>query len=347
MSSKSVPIEHLQSLVDGRTFKIGDFDLLPTVGTGSFGRVRLVKLKGGTDRSPFALKMLRKKHILKERQTDHVKAEAQILIRLKHPFVVNLLTVFQDDRRLCLLLEYVNGGELFCYLRRVEKIKADHARFYAGQITLAFQYIHSKEVAYRDLKPENMLLDCAGNVKVTDFGFAVALEGRTFTLCGTPEYMAPEIIQSKGHGKPVDWWALGVLIFEMMAGYPPFFDDKNAFGIYQRVMAGRIEFPEWFAEDSKDLIKGLLTLDRKKRMGHVNNGDDIKSHRWFSTMDWERLYQRKVKAPYVPNVRSADDLSMFDKYQESEGDNWEAVTPEEDLAFIGFDKLDDDIYGIG
>jgi len=226
-----IPISHLKALMGGtKKWEFKDFDLRSTVGTGTFGRARVVKVKGSEDRTPLALKILKKSEVLRLKQVEHVKSETKILAMIEHPFIVNLLTTFQDEKRLFLVLEFVNGGELFSHLRKEGRLPNDDARFYAGEITLAFQYLHDKNIIYRDLKPENLLLDCEGQIKITDFGFAKVVEDRTWTLCGTPEYLAPEIIQSKGHGRAVDWWALGVLIFEMLAGYPPFYDE-SPFGI--------------------------------------------------------------------------------------------------------------------
>ena len=168
------------------------------------------------------------------KQVDHVKTEKKILEELNHPFIVNLFGAFQDDKNLYLLLEYVIGGEFFSHLRKAGRFPNDTAKFYAAQITLVFEHLHSMMILYRDLKPENLLLDSDGNCKVTDFGFAKKVEYRTWTLCGTPEYLAPEIILSKGHGKAVDWWASGILMYEMLAGYPPFYDE-DPLGIYQKV----------------------------------------------------------------------------------------------------------------
>lgn len=316
-SSKSVPIDHLKSLLKGKKWQFDDFDLRATVGTGTFGRVRVVKIKGNADRSPMALKIMKKSEVIRLKQVEHIKAEKEILLSIHHPFIVNMLGVFQDDKRICMLLEYVNGGELFSHLRKEGRLPNDHAQIYAGEIVLAFQYLQSIHIIYRDLKPENLLIDTDGHMKITDFGFAKVVEDRTWTLCGTPEYLAPEIIQSKGHGKPVDWWALGILIFEMLAGYPPFYDE-NPFGIYQKVLAGKIEFPRHFDVKVKDLIKRLLTPDRAKRFGCLKAGaEDIKKHKWYKGFDWVALGNRAMAAPMIPPVKSADDTTMFDRYPES------------------------------
>jgi len=312
-----VALGHLREMVQGKTFSFGDFDLRATVGTGTFGRVRVVKIRGSRDRTPLALKIMKKSEVIRLKQVEHIKAETNILSEIEHPFIVNLLASFQDDTRLFLLLEFINGGELFSHLRKAQRLPDADARFYAAEIILAFAHLHSKSIIYRDLKPENLLIDCEGHMKITDFGFAKRVEDRTWTLCGTPEYLAPEIIQSKGHGRAVDWWALGILIFEMLAGYPPFYDE-NPFGIYQKVLAGRIDFPKHFDMKAKDLIKRLLTHDRAKRFGCLKNGaEDIQRHKWYKGMDWEALLHRQVKPTYLPHVRAPDDTSMFDRYPES------------------------------
>ncbi|KAF4662583.1 hypothetical protein FOL47_006179 [Perkinsus chesapeaki] len=329
-------IAHLKNLLDGRKLTLDSFDLRATVGTGTFGRVRVVKVKDASDRSPMALKMLKKSEVIRLKQVEHVKAEKRILSMIEHPFIVNLLTTFQDDKRLFMLMEYVNGGELFSYLRREGRLPNDSGKFYAAEIVLAFQYLHNMNIIYRDLKPENLLIDCHGHVKVTDFGFAKVVEDRTWTLCGTPEYLAPEIIQSKGHGKSVDWWALGILIFEMLAGYPPFYDE-NPFGIYQKILSGKIDFPRHFDVKAKDLIKRLLVHDRTKRYGCLKNGaDDIKKHKWFKNVEWEQVFARQLTPPFIPNVKGADDTSMFDRYPESEEGSTHSINKREQVLFQDF-----------
>jgi len=327
---------HLKRLVEGKKFAFKDFDLRATVGTGTFGRVRVVKIKGSPDRTPFALKIMKKSEIIRLKQVEHIKSETSILKVISHPFIANLLSTFQDEKRLCLLLEFVNGGELFSHLRKEGRLPDADSRFYSGEIVLAFSYLHSKNIIYRDLKPENLLIDSEGHMKVTDFGFAKVVEDRTWTLCGTPEYLAPEIIQSKGHGRAVDWWALGILIFEMLAGYPPFYDE-NPFGIYQKVLAGRIDFPKHFDVKAKDLIKRLLTHDKAKRYGCLRHGaEDIQKHKWYKGMDWDQLFARAVKPDFIPAVKSADDTSMFDRYPESTEDSAPVITGKDQELFEGF-----------
>jgi len=206
-----------------------------------------------------------------------------------------------------MLLDYACGGELFSLLRWEGWFANDVALFFGTEIVLAFEYLHSMDIAYRDLKPENLLVDKDGHVRITDFGFAKVVKDKTYTLCGTPEYLAPEIIESKGHNKFVDWWALGVLIFEMLAGYPPFYDD-NPMGIYQKILDGYYEFPPYIEAKGWDLIKSFLTADRQIWLGCTSWGaDDVKAHRWFRGVDWDMVYNREVSPPWVPKVKSEVD----------------------------------------
>jgi len=205
---------------------------------------------------------------------------------MNHPFIVKMDGFTQDDKYLFLVLEFISGGELFTYIRSVGRLESAHACFYAAQVTLMFEYLHSMMIIYRDLKPENLLISDDGYLKLTDFGFAKVLEGRTYTLCGTPEYLAPEILLNKGHGKAVDWWTLGILIYELNAGIDPFSAD-DPMEIYRKILKGSLKFPRNFDSNAKSIVKHLLVADLSKRYGNLKNGaNDIKNHRWFVNIDW-------------------------------------------------------------
>ncbi|PFH34964.1 protein kinase, cAMP-dependent, catalytic chain [Besnoitia besnoiti] len=305
------------------------FEFGPTLGTGSFGRVKSAKYLKSTSTNVddptqvpprVAVKLLKKAAIIKLKHVDHIINEKKILLALDHPLTVRCFGSFQDSRYLYLVMELVPGGEFFTHLRKAKRFDNDTARFYAAQIVDIFDYLHSQNIIYRDLKPENMLLDKDGYVKLTDFGFAKVVEFRTDTLCGTPEYIAPEVLLNKGHGKPVDWWTLGILIYEMMVGYPPFLDD-DPLGIYQKILAGKFVFPKFFDKDAKVLVKKLLQADLSKRWGNLKNGvKDIKECRWFCTVVFEDLRAKKLVARYKPTVKGMDDLSNFEAYPDEKDD---------------------------
>uniref|UniRef100_A0A8C2C3M7 cAMP-dependent protein kinase n=1 Tax=Cyprinus carpio TaxID=7962 RepID=A0A8C2C3M7_CYPCA len=291
-----------------------DFDRLKTLGTGSFGRVMLVRHRETGQH--YAMKILNKQKVVKLKQIEHTLNEKRILQAVSFPFLVRLEYSFKCCcfQQLSYNCVFSRSFSLAVFLLCSEP----HARFYASQIVLTFEYLHALDLIYRDLKPENLLIDQQGYIQVTDFGFAKRVKGRTWTLCGTPEYLAPEIILSKGYNKAVDWWALGVLMYEMAAGYPPFFADQPI-QIYEKIVSGKVRFPSHFSSDLKDLLRNLLQVDLTKRYGNLKNGvNDIKGHKWFSTTDWIAIYQRRVEAPFVPKCRGPGDTSNFDDYEEEE-----------------------------
>jgi len=309
-----------------------DLRVIGTLGKGSFGYVQLVK--DVNSKATFALKAVSKAQIVQTGQQGHIMSEKRVMQNFKHPFCIRLHNTYKDKNRLYFLLEPSLGGELFSVLRARTLFDEDTARFYAGSVVLAFEYMHSKNYIYRDLKPENLLLDDRGFLKVTDFGFAKELlTGRTWTLCGTPDYLAPEIVAGKGHGKGVDWWTLGVFIYEMLASYPPFYDE-DPMKTYAKIMHGNITFPSHFSKESVNLVQKLLHHKPTKRLGVVKGGAKlIKKHAWFKNFDFDKLYAREVKPPIVPKIKNAEDLGNFDQFNdeppkieayEDDGSNWDA-----------------------
>ena len=298
--------------------KLSDFEKMQTVGLGSFGRVRLCRYKKND--KVYVMKILKKMEIIKQKQVDHVYSEFNILSVLNHPFIVQLVGMnFDDPKYLYFIIEYVQGGELFTLLRTRGSFPLEQAKFYTAHIITIFEYLHGKNIIYRDLKPENILINKNGYLKLTDFGFAKYLDNeKTYTLCGTPEYLAPEIILNKGHGKPVDWWTMGILLYEMLVGIDPFSDD-DPMKTYQKIIKGKINFPKDFDKNAKSLIKHLLTADTTKRYGCLKNGvKDILNHRLFIGYDWKNFVFLKMEPPYIPPIKSATDSSNFESYPDSD-----------------------------
>jgi len=310
------------------------FVVSTTLGTGSFGRVRLCKYKGSlryAEDKPeyFALKMLRKTRVVKMKQENHIKWEKKILTGIRHPFIVNLEAFFQDRYFLYLVLELVQGGEFFSLLRKTGVLQLPHAAFYASQIVLIFQFLHKNKIVYRDLKPENLLIGKDGYLKLTDFGFAKRLDKnppRTWTLCGTPEYIAPEILLNKGHSFSVDWWALGILLFEMFTGNPPFVDE-NPMRIYQKILDAKVTYPTDLPKKAQAFIAKLLTPNLSRRLGNLQGGAmDVMLDPFFNSVIWRQVLQKKVRAPYIPRVENDYDTQHFDEYAEdSDGEAEEAL----------------------
>jgi len=250
--------------------RLKQLDLLHTIGTGTFGRVMVARHQ--LTKQYFALKIMSISHIIKLKQIEHVKNEKSILESLDScPFIIKLYWTHHSDKFLFILLEYIPGGELFSLLRKRTKFETKTAVFYASEIVCALEYLHKKLIVYRDLKPENILLDSEGHLKLADFGFAKKVATKTYTLCGTPEYLAPEVILSRGHDMSCDWWTLGVLIYEFLSGCPPFYDE-NQYRVYEKILSAKIEWPRYFDSTAKDLIKKLLVTDPTKRLGSGNCG---------------------------------------------------------------------------
>jgi len=289
---------------------VEDFDLLNLVGKGSFGKVMQVKKKDTG--KIYAMKVLDKKHILEHNEVEHTLAEKNILQQIHHPFLVNLNFSFQTEDKLYFILDYVNGGELFFHLQKEKRFSEERVIFYSSEILLALEHLHSNGIIYRDLKPENLLITNEGHIVLTDFGLCkegiLKEEDRTGTFCGTPEYLAPEVLKGKGYGKAVDWWSFGSLVYEMLTGLPPFY-SQDVQEMYRKIMTDKLKFPSGMSENAKSLLDKLLQRDINERL---KDPAKIKDHPFFSTINWEDLYDKKIKPPFIPNVKGEEDVSQID-----------------------------------
>uniref|UniRef100_A0A183SLK6 Non-specific serine/threonine protein kinase n=1 Tax=Schistocephalus solidus TaxID=70667 RepID=A0A183SLK6_SCHSO len=281
-----------------------DFNVLKVIGKGGYGTVVFCFFSFTIFIGVFGAKSYRKKILRnEEKHCSH-----------RHPFLVRLHYAFQNRSNLYIVLEYCPGGELFRYLEREGFLMEDAACFYISEIALAIGHLHSLGIIYRDLKPENILLDKAGHVKLTDFGLSKEGACTTNTFCGTIEYMAPEIIRCAGHGRAVDWWSLGTLLFDMLSGGPPFSQEENKKATAEKILKSQVKFPPSFSPEAISLIRGLLRKDPKERLGAKNDVEEIKQQRFFKRYDvnWADVYDRKMEPPFRPELLSDSDVSMFD-----------------------------------
>jgi len=294
------------------------------LGVGTFGKVWLVSHKRSG--VPYALKQLSKREIIGHHQVEGVIREKNIMASIKHPFVVNLVSTFQDDRHLYMVIELVQGGELFSVIHTETRdgIPNGNSRFYAACILESLSHLHYRNICYRDLKPENILIDASGYCVLVDLGFAKVVSDKTYTLCGTPEYLAPEIILSKGHDKGVDYWAYGVLIYEMLVGRSPFYSyGTDQVSLFKRIVQVKYSFPPggMVHELAQDLIQRLIVRRQANRFGCLARGDmDVRDHYWFNVIDVDKLLSKQIPAPWVPRIRDPLDASHFDSYRHVENE---------------------------
>lgn len=315
--SETIPLS--EEIVNPGRMKLGpqDFELKKVLGKGGYGKVFQVRKTTGADsNSYFAMKVLKKASIVRnQKDTAHTRAERNILEAVRHPFIVELVYAFQTGGKLYLILEYLSGGELFMHLEREGIFLEDTTCFYLCEIILALEHLHNLGIIYRDLKPENVLLDAQGHVKLTDFGLCKEhiQEGIvTHTFCGTIEYMAPEILTRSGHGKAVDWWSLGALMFDMLTGMPPFTAD-NRKNTIDAILKGKLNIPAYLAADSRDLIRRLMKRQVSQRLGSgPSDGQAVRSHSFFKNVNWDDVLARRLDPPIKPVLRSEDDVSQFD-----------------------------------
>jgi RAC serine/threonine-protein kinase len=290
---------------------IQDFDLLQVIGKGSFGKVFQVRKKD--TKKIYALKVLQKKAIIERKELEHTRTEKNVLTKLVHPFLVNMYWCFQTEDKVCFVMDFVNGGELFSHLQANRRLPEDRVRFYSAEIVLGLEYLHNNGILYRDLKPENVLLSEDGHAILTDFGIAkeglIAANDRTATFCGTPEYLAPEVLKGERYGKAIDWWSFGTIIFEMLRGSPPFY-NSSVQAMYRAILEKDPPYPDDCSPQALAIMRACIERDPVKRL---QDPKQIKAHPFFAGIDWEKLAAKELVPPYIPPVKSKEDVSMISR----------------------------------
>jgi len=348
-SDKSDKTETVESFLHyNDKINITHFDLLRVIGKGSFGKVMLVKRNGVL----YALKSLRKAALIKRNQLAHTSTERTVLQNIQCPFLVHLSYAFQTTEKLYMVLDFVGGGELYFWLRKEKIFSENRCRLYAAEMSLALQALHQENIVYRDLKPENILLDSRGHLKLTDFGLAkggilsAGSEKGTRTFCGTPEYLAPEILENNGHGYAVDWWALGTLLYEMLLGLPPFF-DLNVKKMYHKILYDPLRFPKsenrQISDNAKDVLRKFLERRIQFRLGSEGVNSNFKENEFFLPLDFDVVYAQNYDAEFIPPISTSEtDVSNFDEeFTKEEAHDSLVVsnmtsTMVEKSAFVGF-----------
>uniref|UniRef100_A0A3B3VB63 non-specific serine/threonine protein kinase n=1 Tax=Poecilia latipinna TaxID=48699 RepID=A0A3B3VB63_9TELE len=291
------------------------FQLLKVLGQGSYGKVFLVRKIRGADRGQlYAMKVL-KKATLKVRDRVRSKMERDILAEVNHPFIVKLHYAFQTEGKLYLILDFLRGGDLFTRLSKEVMFTEEDVKFYLAELALALDHLHSLGIIYRDLKPENILLDEEGHIKITDFGLskeAIDHDKRAYSFCGTIEYMAPEVVNRRGHTQSADWWSFGVLMFEMLTGSLPF-QGKDRKETMALILKAKLGMPQFLSPEVQSLLRALFKRNPANRLGAGPDGvEEIKRHRFFASIDWNKLYRKEMRPPFKPTVGRPEDTFHFD-----------------------------------
>ena len=318
MSKKSKEKKQEISKYLPKNISIRDYEIRQTISKGSHSIIKLAK--AAQSNKFFALKKIKKSEIISLNIKDRIHDGIFALSLCESNFIQKYQGFAIDEKFIYILTELITGGSLYHLLREVGAFPQPQTKIYAAEIVLILDHLHSKNIIYRDLRPENFLFDHKGYLKLIDFGFAKVLEGQTYTVCGIPEYLAPEILLNKGYGKEIDWWAFGCLLYELMVGISPFY-EKDPILIFKRILKRDLKFPSNFPPSAKSLIKHCLEPDIGNRYGGLNKGImDIKGHRFFQDIDWNSLSKQKGKQIYTPNVENADDLKLLNFINYDEDD---------------------------
>ncbi|NP_001036923.1 atypical protein kinase C [Bombyx mori] len=338
-----------------RQYSLDDFELIRVIGRGSYAKVLMVELK--RTKRIYAMKVIKKALVTDDEDIDWVQTEKHVFeTASNHPFLVDLHSCFQTPSRLFFVIEFVRGGDLMFHMQRQRRLPEKHARFYAAEISLALHFLHERGVIYRDLKLDNVLLDHEGRIKLTDYGMCkegVRPGDTTSTFCGTPNYIAPEILRGEEYGFSVDWWALGVLTYEMLAGRSPFDiaqaadnpDQNTEDYLFQVILEKTIRIPRSLSVKAASVLKGFLNTNPVERLGCGENGFlDIVNHPFFKSIEWEMLEQKQVVPPFKPRLEGERDLANFppeftDEPVHLTPDNESVIADIDQSEFEGFEYV--------
>lgn len=304
----------MRSKVDHTSYRVSlkNLELGRIIGQGAWGCVKHAKhTKTGKS---YAVKIMSKYELLRQKQADHAKNELEILKKLNHPFLVKFEEFEQDDRCVYFMQEFINGGEFLMLLKQKVRLDVPSTKFFAAQIALALDHMHSKNIIYRDLKPENMLIDRQGYLKIIDFGLSKKIYMKTYTICGTPHYIAPEVLMGKGYSFEADWFSFGVVLYEVLFGCMPF-DGRTPDDVFKKIIDPKYKprFPSDFDSDAIALIKGLLRRDPSKRYGSKK----VLKSKFFERLQMDEILEKSLEPPFFPTVTDEHDTSNFNKVKVS------------------------------